>query len=43
LKIGVIASFICGQLESKCKAGAEAVSACNAGQAAAGKFWNPAI
>ncbi|GKT45352.1 uncharacterized protein ColSpa_05533 [Colletotrichum spaethianum] len=35
LKIDVISSFICGQLQSKCKADAAAVSACQQGQAAA--------
>lgn len=34
LKIGVISSFICGQLSSKCKAGADAVAACAKGQSA---------
>jgi hypothetical protein len=38
LKIAVIADFICGQLSSKCKAGADAISACAAGQSASGKF-----
>ena len=35
LNIGVITSFICGQLQSACKAGADAISACTAGQTAA--------
>jgi hypothetical protein len=35
LGIGVITSFICGQLQSACKAGADAISACAAGQTAA--------
>lgn len=35
LNIGVIASFICGQLQSPCNAGADALSACATGQAAA--------
>jgi hypothetical protein len=35
LNIGVITSFICGQLQSACKAGADAISACATGQAAA--------
>ncbi|KAF4633194.1 hypothetical protein G7Y89_g4925 [Cudoniella acicularis] len=35
LNIGVIASFICGQLSSKCDAGASAITACTAGEAAA--------
>lgn len=35
LNIGVIASFICGQLESSCHAGADAISACATGQTAA--------
>ncbi|KUJ06772.1 uncharacterized protein LY89DRAFT_661327 [Mollisia scopiformis] len=35
LNIGVIASFICGQLSSSCKAGADAISACTAAQTAA--------
>ncbi|OBT90392.1 hypothetical protein VE02_00715 [Pseudogymnoascus sp. 03VT05] len=34
-KIGIIAQFICSQLESSCKAGAHAVAACNAGEQAA--------
>lgn len=34
-KIGIIAQFICSQLESSCKAGADAVAACNAGEQAA--------
>jgi len=38
LNIDVIASFICGQLGSSCKAGADAIAACTAGQTAAGKF-----
>ncbi|KAH8596121.1 hypothetical protein B0O99DRAFT_707271 [Bisporella sp. PMI_857] len=38
LNIGVIASFICGQLESKCKADAATVSACKEGQTAAANF-----
>ena len=35
LNIGVITSFICGQLQSACKAGEDAISACAAGQTAA--------
>ena len=35
LNIAVIASFICGQLSSSCKASAAAVTACKAGQTAA--------
>jgi hypothetical protein len=35
LNIGVIASFICGQLSSSCKASASAIAACASGQAAA--------
>ncbi|KAI9759266.1 MAG: hypothetical protein M4579_002475 [Chaenotheca gracillima] len=35
LNIGVISSFICGQLSSKCKAGQDAVDACTQAQAAA--------
>jgi hypothetical protein len=35
LNIGVIASFICGQLQSPCNAAADAISACAAAQAAA--------
>ncbi|KAK2041380.1 hypothetical protein LZ31DRAFT_472529 [Colletotrichum somersetense] len=35
LNINVISSFICGQLQSRCKADAAAVSACEQGQAAA--------
>ncbi|EFQ32140.1 hypothetical protein CGRA01v4_08244 [Colletotrichum graminicola] len=35
LNINVISSFICGQLQSKCKADAAAVDACKQGQAAA--------
>jgi hypothetical protein len=35
LNIGVITSFICGQLQSACKADAAAISACASGQAAA--------
>lgn len=47
LNIKVISGFICGQLQSKCKAGADAVTACNdaataadaaTGQAAADAF-----
>jgi len=38
LNINVIASFICGQLGSSCKAGADAIAACTAGETAAGKF-----
>ena len=36
LNAGVITSFICGQLESKCKASADAVAACQKGATAAG-------
>ncbi|KAK2053831.1 hypothetical protein LY76DRAFT_523795 [Colletotrichum caudatum] len=35
LNINVISGFICGQLQSRCKADAAAVSACEEGQAAA--------
>ncbi|TVY84682.1 hypothetical protein LSUE1_G000710 [Lachnellula suecica] len=35
LNIGVIASFVCGQLSSKCKAGADAIAACATAQTAA--------
>lgn len=34
-KIGIIAQFICSQLESSCQASADAVAACNAGEQAA--------
>lgn len=36
LNIGVIASFICGELSSKCKANAAALTACSDGETAAG-------
>ena len=43
-KIGIIAQFICSQLESSCKAGADAVAACNAGeQASAADAFNAAV
>jgi len=32
LNIGIIASFICGQLQSACKASQDAIDACNAGE-----------
>lgn len=35
LAIGVISDFICQQLDSKCKAAADAVSACKAASTAA--------
>lgn len=38
LNIGVISSFICGQLQSACKAGQDAIDACKAGQQAAAKL-----
>jgi hypothetical protein len=37
LNIGVIASFNCQQLSSKCKAGAATIAACTTAQTAAGK------
>jgi hypothetical protein len=40
LNIAVISSFICGQLGSSCKAGADAVAACAKGQSAAGKSYS---
>ena len=40
LNIGVIASFNCQQLSSKCKAGAATISACATAQTAAGKCPN---
>ena len=43
LNIGVIASFICGQLSSKCKAGADATAACTTAQTAAGMSQNPSF
>lgn len=36
LNIGVIASFVCSQLSSSCKAGADAIAACATAQSAAG-------
>ncbi|KAF6805129.1 hypothetical protein CSOJ01_09696 [Colletotrichum sojae] len=33
LNINIISSFVCGQLQSRCKAGDEAVAACEEGQA----------
>lgn len=39
LKIGVIAQFICGQLASSCKAGADAIAACATAITAAGMFY----
>jgi hypothetical protein len=41
LNIGVISGFICQQLDSKCKASAEAIAACTAGQSASGKAPHP--
>jgi hypothetical protein len=40
LNIGVIAQFICGQLSSACKAGADAISACATAEQAAGKEFS---
>jgi hypothetical protein len=42
LKIDVISSFICGQLSSKCKAGAATITACKTGQAAAANLTGQA-
>jgi len=41
-KIGIIASFICGQLQSACKASQDAVDACNAGEQAAASLTGQA-
>jgi hypothetical protein len=38
LNIGVISSFICGQLSSKCKASAATIAACTCAETAASKF-----
>jgi hypothetical protein len=42
LKIGVVADFTCGQLQSKCKANDAAVQACKQGSAAAEKLTGQA-
>jgi len=42
LNIGVISSFICGQLQSKCKASQQAVDACNSGAQAASSLTGQA-
>jgi len=42
LNIGVISSFICGQLQSACKASQDAVDACNSGAQAASSLTGQA-
>jgi hypothetical protein len=39
LNIGVIASFICGQLSSSCKAPTATIDACTAAEAAACMYF----
>lgn len=40
LNIGVIASFVCGQLGSSCKAGEAAIAACATAQTASGMLYS---